>query len=251
VERIVTILDCRVNALRLPPNYRIARRSDSTQSTKRFGPHGLENRVSRMLTFLRRRRFGRAVVLGAVLLAHLYVIPLMLGLRAPHSVSHSSERMMVTFISLPSAADEPQENSRARVAESSAVHARRDSRRTSSAITAPTDTVATDWLGAAQRAAAAIATDEAPNLRTFGMPASGESPKPKQKPFDWDKTHTQRFEALPEGGILIRLSDRCQLVLAPLPLGGCMVGETAVRGDLFDEMKAPTELGDWKDTGPP
>ena len=54
------------------------------------------------------------------------------------------------------------------------------------------------------------------------------------------------MHALEGGGIGIHLSDNCELILVPLPLGGCALGKRKARGDLFDEMKSPVEPGDWK-----
>lgn len=98
-----------------------------------------------------------------------------------------------------------------------------------------------NWAAAAERAAARIAIEE-----------SGRDPLPRPpgrraKPFAWDKSHTERFSAPPGGGMLIRLSDRCEVVFLPLPTGGCALGKIQPRGDLFDQMTGPVNLGDWKD----
>ena len=104
--------------------------------------------------------------------------------------------------------------------------------------------VDTDWRADGARAAAAVAAADKANVRQFGI-APGLPDKPRQiKSFGWDRAHTQRVEALAEGGIRIRLSDRCGLVLAPWPVGGCALGRIDARGDLFDGMTAPARLGD-------
>jgi len=101
-----------------------------------------------------------------------------------------------------------------------------------------------DWYAhgtdAAQRAAAE------PTTRGFGFPKHEPAPREK-KEFHWDKTHTERVHALEGGGIGVHLSDNCELVIAPFPMAGCAIGKRKARGDLFDEMKAPVEPGDWKD----
>jgi hypothetical protein len=99
-----------------------------------------------------------------------------------------------------------------------------------------------DWYANGSRAAQRAATE--PATREFGFPKRATAAREK-KAFGWDKTHTERVTALPEGGMLIRLSDNCAIVLAPLPFGGCTIGKRQARGDLFDEMKAPVEPGDW------
>jgi hypothetical protein len=102
-----------------------------------------------------------------------------------------------------------------------------------------------DWKAEAQRAAASVSTESSP-YESFD-PSERPAPEPKQKPFGWDPTQTQKVEALPQGGILIRLSDNCALVLAPLPMGGCGIGKRKARGDLLEGMSAPRRAGDWKD----
>jgi hypothetical protein len=114
----------------------------------------------------------------------------------------------------------------------------------SNAITVPDPAPGIDWYAhgtdAAQRAAAE------PTTRGFGFPKREPAPREK-KEFAWDKTHTERVHALEGGGIGIHLSDNCELMIAPFPIAGCALGKRKARGDLFDEMKAPVEPGDWKD----
>jgi hypothetical protein len=100
-----------------------------------------------------------------------------------------------------------------------------------------------DWYGDA--ASAASREVMKPDVHDFGFPKREPEPRAKRE-FGWDKTHTERVSALPEGGLLIRLNDNCAIIIAPLPLGGCSLGKRKARGDLFDEMKAPVETGDWK-----
>lgn len=92
-----------------------------------------------------------------------------------------------------------------------------------------------DWNDSARRAAAKVATD-----LIFDKPA--EQPA---KPFAWDIAKTKRWEADPAGGTRIRLNDHCELVLMPLPVGGCALGKIEPRGDLFDGMSSRNASGDW------
>jgi len=101
-----------------------------------------------------------------------------------------------------------------------------------------------DWH--AQGSQAAARATAAPTTRNFDFPKHEPAPREK-KPFGWDKTHTERVSSIPGGGILLRLSDNCAIGLAPLPFGGCALGKRKARGDLFDEMQAPPQMGDWKD----
>ena len=106
----------------------------------------------------------------------------------------------------------------------------------------------TDWLADGARAAAGVIDDQSDRLRSFGIPDRPPARSRQAKPFGWDKAHTQRVEGLSGGGISIRLSDRCSVTFAPLPLGGCSLGKIAARGDLFEGMNAPVELAEWKNS---
>lgn len=103
-----------------------------------------------------------------------------------------------------------------------------------------------DWQEEKRKTTAAITARESTSPRSFGPNGSPNTVPQPQQSFGWDKAATQRLEVLPQGGILIRITDNCQLVLMPLPLGGCRLGKTKPRGDLFERRTKPVELGDWK-----
>jgi hypothetical protein len=72
----------------------------------------------------------------------------------------------------------------------------------------------------------------------------GLGPDRGKKPdFAWDRTHTQRIVPIEGGGMLIRLSDHCVLVVFPLPFVGCGIGKIPVHGDLFDHMHDEPQAG--------
>jgi hypothetical protein len=180
-----------------------------------------------------------AVVIGG----HVALLALLVLRHERESRAPGDERMTLVFIDpLEEAGPPPPSNrptraarpARPRVAEPAPAPAANES-----AAIAPD----IDWYAhgseAAQRAAAE------PTTRTFDYPKRQPAPREK-KPFGWDKTHTERVHALEGGGIGIHLSDNCELILVPLPLAGCALGKRKARGDLFDEMKAPVEPGDWK-----
>ena len=103
-----------------------------------------------------------------------------------------------------------------------------------------------DWSGAAERAAAGAATEPGRAPRDLGA-LTRTAPKPRAaRPFAWDKSRTEQVTALP-GAIRLRLGSHCEMVFAPLPIGGCSLGKIPARGDLFSEMAAPSEPGDWRD----
>jgi hypothetical protein len=61
--------------------------------------------------------------------------------------------------------------------------------------------------------------------------------QPKTPPqFAWDYAATHRVEALPQGGMVIHLSDNCVLLLFPLPLVGCGIGKRPTNGNLFEHL---------------
>jgi hypothetical protein len=109
-----------------------------------------------------------------------------------------------------------------------------------------------DWMTEARRSAVAVTREGPSTQRSLGGDRPEPSPRIKQKPLGWDQTHTRRVEALPQGGILIRLSENCALAITPLPLVGCSLGKRKARGDLFESMEQRAQPGDWKqDDSPP
>ncbi len=104
-----------------------------------------------------------------------------------------------------------------------------------------------DWIAEAQRAALEAADAESkPKPRSFDRrraPDDRIKPRPE---FAWSHARTHRVETSPNGVTAININDRCTIVLAfPIPL--CNFGKKKGRGDLFDHMHDPAQLGDWKD----
>jgi hypothetical protein len=98
-----------------------------------------------------------------------------------------------------------------------------------------------DWASEATRSAAAIAAskDSAPGHAMLeSRPA--DSAHRRSHSFQWDPTVTQRIEAIPGGGTLIKLNDHCGLTFAPLPMLGCWLGHREANGHLFDDMNDAT-----------
>jgi hypothetical protein len=105
---------------------------------------------------------------------------------------------------------------------------------TAQGATAP---IAIDWVKEAER----VAADRGASGRSAGEGTrSGTelAPVVAHQPFGWDFAHTHRIESLPDGGLLVNLSDRCSLVVKfPMLLGGCRIGKIESRGDLFARMQ--------------
>ena len=93
-----------------------------------------------------------------------------------------------------------------------------------------------DWNAELERAAKGAVPGAAPSPpRDFGFPHAVPAP-PKPTQFGWDRSHTHRVELLPEGGMVISLSDNCILVLAPLPIALCGIGKQKPNGELFNHL---------------
>lgn len=106
-----------------------------------------------------------------------------------------------------------------------------------------------DWWAEADRAIDnAITTAEQADRSPTSARGGADAPASKrsQAPF-WDRSITHPVEQIDGTGILVRLSERCTLVITVVMMGGCKVGKIEARADLFDGMYAPAEPGDWKD----
>ena len=79
---------------------------------------------------------------------------------------------------------------------------------------------------------------------TAVQPANPRRPKPE---FHGDRAHTHRVEAIEGGGILVRLNERCALVITLLAVPVCQVGKIPARGDLFEHMADAPQAGDWNE----
>ncbi len=101
---------------------------------------------------------------------------------------------------------------------------------------------------ATQRAVAAIELERR-RARGFTPLEQNREPEVARTPtpeFGWSST-AQRIEALPEGGLLIRLSERCVVAITLVAFPACSFGEIPVNGDLFKHMNDAPKSGDWKD----
>ena len=100
-----------------------------------------------------------------------------------------------------------------------------------------------DWIESGRGLAAAIASQPAEQ-------GTAKPPERGAKPFGWDVSRTRRWEPAPEGGTVVRLNDRCQIVFSPLPIGGCSLGKIEARGDLFDGMRQSLDSSDARSSVP-
>jgi hypothetical protein len=186
---------------------------------------------------------SRTGVVVVVVVGHVALFALLTAGRERATDSANDERMSLVFVDpleeAPTVAPVGRPKRPARPARTPALLPGTQAEPATTAAGPPVVDWYADGSEAARRAAAAPVTAD------FGFPARQPAPRAK-KPFGWDPVHTDRVHALEGGGLGIRLSDNCELLLLPLPMGGCALGKRKARGDLFDEMKAPAEPGDWK-----
>ena len=117
----------------------------------------------------------------------------------------------------------------------------RSSAATVPAIAAPPGQTppAVDWAREIETETARTAVSQTPAFKEFGLPRSGAPAAAQAPEFGWEYARTHRVEVLPEGGVVINLSDRCVLVLAPFPFPFCGIGTKPANGNLFKNMNRP------------
>ncbi|HXS91082.1 MAG TPA: hypothetical protein VN705_17120 [Steroidobacteraceae bacterium] len=100
-----------------------------------------------------------------------------------------------------------------------------------------------DWQRQGEEVARehALESQKQPDHKNDGGP-----PKPKPE-FGWDRSRAHRVEPLEGGGVLVRINDRCAVVITLIAMPVCQIGTKPARGDLFEHMRDAPTLGDWKD----
>jgi len=97
-----------------------------------------------------------------------------------------------------------------------------------------------DWQREAEAASRKQALGAEPKQRQKDEPS-------KAKPeFGWDRSRVHPVEPIESGGFVVRLSDRCVIVITLLAMPACQIGKKPARSDLFEHMGDATP-GDWKD----
>ena len=192
------------------------------------------------------KRGVRGLAFIVAVLAHVALVALLMApLRRNTTEQTEAPRMTVVFIE-PDAGESPAESSRSRLPTpllpTPTVPVKPVD--LGSAITVPpeippeTSPPPVDWQREGQTAAARAAE----GLATEGQRRGKYAPDPRfarpaQRPqFGWDESKTHRIEALPGGGILLHLNDRCALALSAGFFPVCKLGKIAARGDLFEHM---------------
>lgn len=192
------------------------------------------------------------IAIGAVVLLHAAIFALLISARARRLDSHTDNTSMTLIVIPPVATPRvvvhehvtPVPRSRENVILPPAI---------------PTETMPPieerpriDWTREAALAARhQVDAIELERRRARGFTPEAQSREPEilappTPEFGWSH-NAQRVEALPEGGILIHVSERCVLVVSVMVLPACGIGEIPVNGDLFEHMNDPPVLGDWDD----
>jgi hypothetical protein len=117
-----------------------------------------------------------------------------------------------------------------------------------------------DWTAETELAAehqaqlAANSPHRALDSRASGADLNGGlGPGSRKEPeFGWSHSRIHRVESLAEGGSIIWINDRCFIAAVGLiPLPFCRIGKIAARGDLFEHVRDPRDLGSNSAPGAP
>lgn len=190
------------------------------------------------------KRSVRGIAFVAAVLAHVALIALLMApVKRPPDDGVEAPRMVLVFLE-PEARrmpDEPLQSS-APSLRLQAPNLRMEPPRidAGSAIT-PEETPTPppiDWDQQTRSAAARMAESvEAERQRKDKYAPDPRFARARPRPeFGWDRSKTHQIEALPEGGTLIHLNDRCVLVLSGFLIPMCKLGKIPARGDLFEHM---------------
>ena len=190
-----------------------------------------------------RRQARLILTLAMVLAAHLTVLWLVVSFRPPSINTESGGLKLVRIAKSASPQAMPEPVSPAKKAASNALRRRADRIPGSPAALSSSDDDNSihsmpDWAEELKRVAeGAVARELAEKRHQFDFAHAFPLAPKKPAQIAWDYAATHPIEALPQGGILIHLGDRCVLVLIPFPLVGCGIGKMPPSGDLFNNMR--------------
>lgn len=215
-----------------------------------------------------RRRASRAAIFGAVVAAHLLVLHFLPDLRPPQEVSDREPSIAITFfptqpqkpLTATSRARQPDSRQQKATASSGQAGLPPRDRKQESANRAALNSAASaakprappsghPWIDWERQADAAVAdrTERAAEAarratalsrwRDHVMPAPWAPHGPQ---FRWDYAATHRFQTTPFG-LVINITDRCEIIITLGIFGGCAIGHIPVYGDLFAHMDDPKE----------
>lgn len=105
--------------------------------------------------------------------------------------------------------------------------------------TKPAPRTPIDWQRAMQGEVRAEESGSHAGKLQFGFPQPPPASPAAPWKFGWDYAQTHRIEALPDGGLLINLTDRCALVAYLMLIPVCKIGKMPANGQLFDHIHDP------------
>jgi hypothetical protein len=190
------------------------------------------------------------VIFGLVVAAHVLLWLLLSQRRLTISVGHSADHALV-FLAVPRAAppsvqhDPAYRPSKPGPTPPLPPEQPNGGKLPDETLQAPNSPLSIDWrteagLAARRQAQSEDSPHRALDQHAAGADFNGGLGPDHQKPpeFGWDKTHTQRIVALEGGGTLLRISDRCVIVIVlPTLFPICGFGDIPARGDLFEHMR--------------
>jgi hypothetical protein len=99
-----------------------------------------------------------------------------------------------------------------------------------------------DW----SHEATVVAAKQAESLANMSAPYAPETQ------FHWDYSATHRIEAIPGGGTVMHINDRCDIAIFSIYReaklsAGCALGKTNSHGDLFEHLHDSKQLGSPED----
>jgi hypothetical protein len=192
-----------------------------------------------------RRQVRLPLILFIVLGAHLIVVWLIVSSPGPR-IRKESHSLQLLWIARPALSETAAPERRKTPARADNTTPRHRADPTSALPSIASDSkdednairTAPDWTEELKSAAKDVLANELAQKRHESDFAHKFPALPKKAPqFAWNYAATHRIEAMPEGGILLHLSDNCVLILFPLPLVGCGIGKRPANGDLFEHMR--------------
>jgi hypothetical protein len=182
----------------------------------------------------KRHRIRVAGIIALVAGLHLIVLWLLLAASGIMTKRTDSGGLQIVLIVRPPVS--PQEHAPSHEKSSGRVGQHATAQSSAAASREPNPPAPIDWMAELESAAGNATADKSAQMpKDFGFPHLPSAPA-KASQFGWDYAATHRVEAIPEGGLLVHLDDRCVLVLFPLPFIGCGIGEKEPNGDLFKSM---------------
>ncbi len=194
----------------------------------------------------------RVAMFVVVLVIHTALFLLFAALRTPAGRPVAAQVASIAFFVEPrrasAATAEPTRSRRTPIPRATASPQRRPPQPTESTAITPSPPFPPDWRNELQIAAnSQLAREERKRDQPSPLaPHDFSGVKPgstadSRHEFGWNHAATHRVEAIPAGGVLININDRCAIAWLIFPVPVCRIGKIPVRGDLFEHLKDAPE----------